>query len=191
MWELLRLFSSKVRIKLLDVFLSSPNARFYVREIQRKTGEDIRNIHQELQNLEALGLLRSEVQGNQKYYSVNRDFFLFPELKAIIFKTSGVQGLLKEAINKLSGIEAAFIYGSYAKGEESESSDVDVLIIGRPDMTELNEMINELEEKLHREINYVSFDRDEFEKRKKESNAFIVEVLGGKKIMLKGPGDAI
>ena len=90
MWELQKLFSSKVRIRLMDAFLSQPNARFYIRELQRKTGEDIRNIYQELQNLEAIGLLESETQGNQKYYSVNEDFFLYPELKAIIFKTTGV-----------------------------------------------------------------------------------------------------
>ncbi|MFW6140847.1 MAG: nucleotidyltransferase domain-containing protein [Acidobacteriota bacterium] len=137
MWELLKLFSSKVRVKLLDAFLSSPNARFYIREIERKIGEDIQNIHKELKNLEALGLLQGEIQGNQKYYSANKEFFLYPELKSIIFKTIGIKGLLKEALSKLKGIEAAFIYGSYAAGEESEESDIDVLIIGKPDMTKL------------------------------------------------------
>ncbi len=190
MRELQKLFSSKVRIKLLDAFLSKPNARFYVREIQRKVGEDIRNIHLELKNLEALGLLRSEMQGNQKYYSVNEDFFLVTDLKAIIFKTTGVQGLLKEAINKVNNIEVAFIYGSYAESRESESSDVDIFVIGNPDLEELDELFSELEEKLDREINYLCFDRDEFEKKRKEKNSFIMEVLEGKKIILKGLVDA-
>jgi predicted nucleotidyltransferase len=191
MWELLKLFSSKVRVKLLDAFLSSPNARFYVREIERKIGEDIQNIHKELKNLEALGLLRGEIQGNQKYYSANEGFFLYPELKSIIFKTIGIQGLLKEALSKMKGIDAAFIYGSYAAGKESEESDVDILIIGRPDMTELNEVVSDLEDKLDRDINYMSFDRSEFEKRKRDKDAFITDVLEGKKLMLKGTEDAI
>jgi predicted nucleotidyltransferase len=191
MRELLKLFSSKVRVRLLDAFLSLPGARFYIRELERKTGEDIRNVHQELQNLEGLGLLKSEVQGKQKYYSVNEDFFLYPELKAIIFKTTGVQGSLKDALTKLEGIEVAFIYGSYAASEESERSDVDVLIIGKPDLMVLNETINKLEERLSREINYMAFDREEFEKRKINKDAFITEVLKGEKIMLKGSEDAI
>lgn len=191
MRELLKLFSSKVRVRLLDTFLSLPGARFYIRELERKTGEDIRNVHQELQNLEGLGLLKSEVQGKQKYYSVNEDFFLYPELKAIIFKTTGVQGSLKDALTKLEGIEVAFIYGSYAASEESERSDVDVLIIGKPDLMVLNETINKLEERLSREINYMAFDREEFEKRKINKDAFITEVLKGGKIMLKGSEDAI
>jgi predicted nucleotidyltransferase len=186
-----RLFSSKLRIKLLDVFLSLPDARFYIRELERKIKEEAKNVSRELKNLEALGLLISEKQGNLKYYSVNENFFLYPELKAIIFKTTGVQGLLKEALERLKGIETAFIYGTYATGKESESSDVDIMIIGKPDLTELNEVISDLEEKLNREINYMCFDQEEFKKRRKAGDAFINEVLSGEKIMLKGSDRAI
>lgn len=186
-----RLFSSKLRIKLLDVFLSLPDARFYIRELERKIKEEAKNVSRELKNLEALGLLISEKQGNLKYYSVNENFFLYPELKAIIFKTTGVQGLLKEAVERLKGIETAFIYGTYATGKESESSDVDIMIIGKPDLTELNEVISDLEEKLNREINYMCFDQEEFKERRKEGDAFINDVLSGEKIMLKGTDRAI
>ena len=186
-----RLFSSKLRIKLLDVFLSLPDARFYIRELERKIKEEAKNVSRELKNLEALGLLLSEKQGNLKYYSVNENFFLYPELKAIIFKTTGVQGLLKEALARLKGIETAFIYGTYATGKESESSDVDIMVIGKPDLTELNEVISDLEEKLNREINYMCFDQEEFKERRKAEDAFINEVLSGEKIMLTGSECAI
>lgn len=180
-----RLFSSKVRVKLLDAFLSFPNARFYIRELARKINEEAKNISRELQNLESLGLLTSELQGNQRFYSVNEDFFLYSELKGIIFKTTGVLGLLKETLAKLEGIEAAFIYGSYATGEETDSSDVDLIIVGKPDLTELNEEISGLEDKLNREINYICFDREEYEERKKIKDAFVSEILTEAKIVLK------
>jgi predicted nucleotidyltransferase/predicted transcriptional regulator with HTH domain len=186
-----RLFSSKIRIKLLDTFLSLPNARFYIRELERKINEEAKNISRELHNLETLGLLISEKQGNQKFYSVNEDFFLYPELKGIIFKTTGVLGLLKEDLAKLKGIEAAFIYGSYATGKETESSDVELIIVGKPDLTELNEVISGLEDKLNREINYICFDREEYEERKKIKDAFISEVLAEEKIVIKGSENAI
>lgn len=186
-----RLFSSKLRTKLLDVFLSLPDARFYIRELERKIKEEAKNVSRELKNLEALGLLISEKQGNLKYYSVNENFFLYPELKAIIFKTTGAQGLLKEALERLKGIETAFIYGTYATGKESESSDVDIMVIGKPDLTELNEVISNLEEKLNREINYMCFDQEEFKERRKAGDAFVNEVLSGEKIMLKGSDRAI
>ncbi len=186
-----RLFSSKLRTKLLDVFLSVPDARFYIRELERKIKKEAKNVSRGLKNLEALGLLISEKQGNLKYYSVNENFFLYPELKTIIFKTTGVQGLLKDALERLKGIETAFIYGTYATGKESESSDVDIMVIGKPDLTELNEVISDLEEKLNREINYMCFDQEEFKERRKAGDAFINEVLSGEKIMLKGSERAI
>jgi len=186
-----RLFSSKIRTKLLDVFLSVPEARFYIRQLERKINEEAKNISRELQNLESLGLLVSKKQGNQKYYSVNEDFFLFPELKGIIFKTTGILGLLKEATAKLKGIETAFIYGSYAQGEETASSDVDLMIIGKPDLTELNEEVRRIEKQLNREINYMCFDREEYEERKKTKDAFITEVLSHEKVMLIGSKDAV
>ena len=186
-----RLFSSKIRIKLLDIFLSLPNARFYIRELERKINEEAKNISRELQNLETLGLLISEKHGNRRFYSLNENFFLYPELKGIIFKTTGVLGLLKEAVTKLKGIEAAFIYGSYATGKEIESSDIDLMIIGKPDLTELNEVISGLEDKLNREINYMCFDREEYEERKKTKDAFISGVLSDEKIMLKGSENAV
>jgi predicted nucleotidyltransferase len=186
-----RLFSSKIRSKLLDAFLSLPKARFYIRELERKINEEAKNISRELKNLESLGLLTSESQGNQKYYSVNEDFFLYSELKGIIFKTTGVLGLLKEALAKLEGIEAAFMYGSYATGKETERSDVDLIIVGRPDLTELNEEISELEDQLNREINYMCFDREEYEERKKIKDAFISEILAEEKILLIGSENEI
>jgi predicted nucleotidyltransferase len=186
-----RLFSSKIRTKLLDVFLNVPEARFYIRELERKINEEAKNISRELQNLETLGLLVSKRQGNQKHYSVNEDFFLYPELKEIIFKTTGIFGLLKETIAKLKGIETAFIYGSYASGKETESSDVDLMIIGKPDLTELNEVICGIEDKLDREINYMCFDREDYEERKKTKDAFISEVLSNEKMMLKNSENAV
>lgn len=185
-----RLFSSKIRTKLLNIFLSTPNARFYIRELERKIKEEAKNVSRELKNLEILGLLISELKGNQKYYSVNEDFFLYPELKAIFIKTSGIEVSFKDAINKLDEIEAAFIYGTYAEGKKSEGS-IDVMIIGKPDTTKLDETIKNLEEKLNREINYMSFDREEFDVWKKTEKSFITEILSKKKIMLKGSEDEI
>ncbi len=93
---------------------------------------------------------------------------------------------MKEAVARLKGIEAAFMYGSYATGKETESSDIDLIIIGKPDLTGLNEMISRLEYKLNREINYTCFAREEYEERKKAKDAFISGVLSDEIMMLKG-----
>lgn len=84
-----RLFSSSLRVKLLGLFISSPEERFYIREAARKIGEDAKNVSRELLNLEAVGLLKSDHRGHQKYYFINHAFFLFPEVRNVFLVAMG------------------------------------------------------------------------------------------------------
>ena len=84
-----KLFSSRVRVRLLDVFLSNPERRFYGRELERMIEEHQNAIWRELRNLSELGLLTDETEGRTKYYRVSPSFPLYPELRALLFKASG------------------------------------------------------------------------------------------------------
>lgn len=181
-----QLISSKIRIKLLTLFFTNTEGRFFLREVQRLIGGDVAGVKRELDNLVSIGLLSSEKVSNLKYYSLKRDFPLFDELKSIIFKTTGVKGAVKEALQELPGAVFAFIYGSYAKGKERAASDIDLFLIGEIDISRLNVIINYLEERLKREINYTVYRKSEYDQRKQEKDGFIAEVLKGRKIMLKG-----
>jgi len=181
-----KLFSSRVRVKLLNQFITSPEGRFYIRELERLTGEDYKSIVTELHNLESLGLLRSEKQGNLKYYSIDRNFFLYPELKNIIFKTVGVKGTLARELRKIKGIMYAFIYGSYAKGTEGPRSDIDLMVIGDVEVERVVGSLREPERSLQRKVNYVVFDLPEIQKRFKDKNDFVREVFEDEKVMLIG-----
>ena len=101
-------------------------------------------------------------------------------------KTSGVAGRLQDALVKLTGIEFAFIYGSYAKGEENAGSDVDLFIIGNVDMDRLDSNLGRLEKALGREINYVLYSMEEFKAKRKARDGFLMDVLRTKKIVLVG-----
>ena len=84
-----KLFSSKVRIELLNTFFLHPEKSFYLRELERITGEDYKNVSTELKSLESLGLLTSRKSGNLKYFQVNTGFLIYPDLKSIFFKVRG------------------------------------------------------------------------------------------------------
>ena len=84
-----KLFSSKVRIELLNTFFLHPVESFYLRELERITGEDYKNVSTELKNLESIGLLTSSKSGNLKYFHVNPEFLIYSELKSIFFKVRG------------------------------------------------------------------------------------------------------
>jgi predicted nucleotidyltransferase len=111
---------------------------------------------------------------------------LFNEIKSIIFKTAGVEGSIRAIINDIDGISRAFIYGSFADGKEKKLSDIDLLIAGKFAEDELIGKIRNLEAKLDREINYVSFTEKEYLKERKKKGSFLNAVLKNKLIVLKG-----
>lgn len=186
-----KLFSSRVRVEILSVFLMNPKRELYVREVERLTGEDYKNVSMELRNLEEIGLLSSRNEGNLKYFSLNKGFVIYEELKSIFMKTKGAVGIIREAVSTKRHIDYAFIYGSFATGEERAESDIDVMVIGGISLEEVLALIRGPEEKLSREINVSLYDLQEMRKRVKDHNPFIMEVLEGSKIMLVGDEDEL
>jgi predicted nucleotidyltransferase len=185
---LTKLFSS-TRAELLGLFFNNPEDRFYLREIARHIGKDAAGIKRELDKLVKIGLLAIEKRGVQKYYFANKNSPIFSEMKGLIFKTTGVQGSMKASLSRLKGVKVAFIYGSYAKGAEKEDSNINLMVIGQANITELNDMVMGLEDKLKRDIDYLVFDEQEYRKRKDSKDPFIRELLKGKKIFLVGKED--
>ena len=184
--DMFRITKSKLREDLLVLYFTNPSKKYYLRELERLLNFSVGNIRRELIKLESAGLFLSENKGNLLYYYLNQSYPLFDELKSIIFKTSGVPKMLQNILKKINGISQAFIYGSFAKGEEKEDSDIDLLIIGKVDEDELIEEINKLERKLQREINYAIYGKEDFNKKKEGSNPFILDILKEEKIFLIG-----
>ena len=81
-----QLFSSRTRVKLLQVFLINPDNNYFIREIGRKIGEHINSVRRELKNLTNIGLVTSYSEKQKIYYKANKDFFLYPEIKSLVFK---------------------------------------------------------------------------------------------------------
>jgi predicted nucleotidyltransferase len=182
---LARLFSSKVRVKLLELFLLHPDEEWFVREITRKTGENINSVRRELANLEDLGLLESTMRGNQKYYRVKTDFPIFDELSRIMVKTRGIADVLRDHLEEVPGITRMFLYGSFAEGTFGPGSDIDLFVIGYVDETALIDAISTAEGRLGREVNYVLFTPEEFRQRIASKDPFVTHVMHGKIIDLE------
>ncbi|MEK6691287.1 MAG: ArsR family transcriptional regulator [Nitrospirota bacterium] len=187
-----KLFSSQTRVNLLSYLFEHMEEGFYIRELARIIRKDASGVKRELDNLEKMGLLTREKKGNQRYFTVNKTSPLYPEIKSLIQKTLGVHGVIRDALaKKIKGITKAFIYGSVAKGSDRRLGTIDLMIVGRPDLTELNGIILSLEEGFKREINYTVFDDDEYIKRKEKGDPFLSEILSGKKLMLIGREDEL
>ena len=66
-----KLFGSKTRAKLLNLFFENPEKSFYVREMTRVIDEQINSVRRELLNLEKIGIIKNETFDNKVYYSAN------------------------------------------------------------------------------------------------------------------------
>lgn len=186
-----KLFKSKTRKELFRLYFTNPDHEYYLRELERLLHIPVSMIRKELIQLEEDGIFLSRKKGNLTFYLLNQSYPLFEELKSIISKTIGVQGLLKDTLNKIKGVEVAFIYGSYAKREENAKSDIDLLVEGKINEDKLLMEINKLEEVLKREINYSLFTRNEFKQKMKEKDSFIMDLIRNPKIFLVGDLNAL
>lgn len=189
MINFLEISKSRLRNKILLHFFTNPDDEKYLREIAIILGEDPGNLSKEMSKLGKEGIFLSADRGKQKYFSLNKKYPLFEELKSIIFKTIGIQGSLYKIVNEVVGIIFAFIYGSFAKNEESALSDIDLCLIidiGYFNENIFLEKINDLENRISREINYIYYSEKEWYRMVKEKDSFILSILDNQKIMLKG-----
>ncbi|MFH0887348.1 MAG: nucleotidyltransferase domain-containing protein [bacterium] len=180
------LFSSSARVKVLTLFVLNSDRLFYQREISSLTRLPIQAVQRELLRLERFGLVQKRIEGKKILYRVDRAFFLYPELKSLILKTSGLGNLLKEEIKDNKEIELAFIYGSYAGNSEDTQSDIDLFVAGGISGKKLSSILRKVQDITLREINYVIFSGREMKQKIKEGNSFLVNVMRGPKIILKG-----
>jgi len=180
------LIASKTRRVLLNTFFSNPSSEYYTRQLSTLHRISAGTVHREVRQLVASGLLNERSVGNIKLFTLNKRNPVYEEIKNIINKTEGVTKLVKEAVGGVKGVKVAFIYGSYAKGDQRQDSDIDIFLIGdKLDERKLVMNLNSLERKLFREINYTQYTEREY-KKEKHKNSFISEVIKGRKVFIKG-----
>jgi predicted nucleotidyltransferase len=93
---------------------------------------------------------------------------------------------IKTLLDKVPGIRYAFIYGSFPKRPKNSEGEVDVMVVGGPELAEMDQMISKAEEELQRAINLTSFTVREFRERVKVKDRVVLKALRRPRIMLSG-----
>ena len=184
-----KLFTSKTRIRILELLIFNPDREFHLREISRKIKITPIYVRRELQNLKELNLVLESKKGNLSLFRINRNSPIFAELKNIFIKTEYFGELIKKSLKKLK-IDFAFIFGSFAKGIESKDSDIDLFVVGDVKEDELLNIIQKIENKTGREINYLLWKKSLFMKRAKKHH-LLNEIAENPVIMLVGDEDEL
>src|SRR5579862_905713 len=102
---------SRVRERILLEFFAKTGTSAHVREIARRVKASAPTVGAELAELERLGLLQTHSVGRSLVYSVYERSPLLGEIRALIQKTIGVEGLVQKALEGLAGVDAAYIFG--------------------------------------------------------------------------------
>lgn len=178
--------TSKSRIKLIGVFLATPFDMYHVRELVRKTGDEINAVRRELAFLEDHGILIKEKRANRVYYSLNKNYAFYDDLLRLATKTTGLGSEILKNRTKLGKIKYAMFSGKYIKHTKKNPEEVDLLIVGTVVLPEIALLVRNEEAKYGTEINYTVMTEEEFDFRKSRSDPFIVGILTGSRIMLIG-----
>lgn len=175
------------RQAVLALLYSRTGESFYLREIVRLLNGGVGAVQRELAKLASAGIIKREKRGNQVFFSANEECPIFSELKGMILKTAGISGVVLNALEPLRDkIRYAFIYGSFAQGDERAESDVDVMIIGEASTGEVASVLYPLHEFLGREVNPVVYPLGEFVDKLEDRNHFVTSIVREAKIFLIG-----
>lgn len=186
MTSLKDLLVSRVRVKLLSIFFNNLEEIFYVRQLVRKTGEEINAVRRELAHLEKISLLGKETRANRLYYGLKKTFSLYDELLRIIIKTTGLGAEIIAQKNKIGRVKFVMLAGRFAKGFNCPPEAIDLLFVGEIVLPQVAAIIRHNEGVLKREINYTAMSEEEFKFRKDRRDPFILQILRNSKIMLIG-----
>jgi predicted nucleotidyltransferase len=177
----------KVRSAVLALLFSHADQSFYLREIARAIGTGHGAVQRELAQLLKAGLVTRYRRGREVFYQANRASPVFPELHGLIVKTVGVADVLREALAPLAErVRVAFIYGSFAKGEERAESDVDIMVVGDVDFGEVVSALRPAQDRIGREVNPSVFAPEEWRRRVAGGDHFITTIQREEKLFLIG-----
>lgn len=177
---------SPTRQGVLTSLFLRPDKEWYLSELAASLGTGPSSLQREIDALIRVGIIEKRVDGRRSYLKANENSPIFPELRGLIEKTSGIVPMLREAVNGTKGLKVGFIYGSLARGEEGAGSDVDLMLLGNLSTMELTPRLRTVEAAVGRQINPTVFSLPEFARKIAEKNHFLRTVLRNKKIMVVG-----
>jgi hypothetical protein len=196
-----QLFGSKTRVKLLQLFYSSPNRSYYVREITRKIDEQINSVRRELSNLLSIGIITSDANNNKLYYEVNQDYEYYKPL-VMIFGGATIPSAaastkkgeepvkaakevdlspehpLAKAARATGHVELALLTGQFTRDDGAE---VDILLVGDLNQAKVNKFVAELEKAENKELRYAVMSLKDYNYRVEIHDRFVNGILVAKK----------
>jgi DNA-binding transcriptional ArsR family regulator len=179
------IFRSDGQARLLSSLLLT-GEEVSVTELAKRVGLAYPTVHREVARLVAAGILSERQVGRTRLIRANGESPLVDPLRAILTIVTGPLVMLTEELARLDGIESAFLYGSFAARMLGDAGpaphDIDVMVLGEPDVDAVYEACARIEAAVHRPVNPTILTPEEFA----APSAFLDNVRSGPAVAVFG-----
>ena len=159
------IFRSDGQARLLSTLLLSGD-ELSVTDLAKRADLAYPTAHREVARLVDAGILNERHVGRTRLIRANAESPLVDPLRQILTVVTGPVVILAEELARIDGIEAAFLYGSFAArllGDAGPApQDIDLMVLGAPDVDAVYEACTRVESAVHRPVNPTILTLEEF-----------------------------
>lgn len=170
------LFRSDGQARLLAELFLSGEHELNLNELATRAGLAYGTVHREVRRLLEAGLLSERRVGQARLVRPNPESPLTQPVRDLLLVSAGPVPLLAAELREIAGVQAAFLYGSFAariRGEPGEAPrDIDVMVVGTLDPMAVYDACQRVGDRVGREVNATIMTRDELE----EHSGFLDQV---------------
>ena len=182
---------SEARAKVLTALFSERGRAFYQRELERVTGLPVVAVQRQLRRLSSAGLVAVGNAGGRRVYSADTRSAVYEEIASIVRKLRGPVAALRSALALRRGVKLAFVFGSFATGSATASSDVDLMVLGDDSARVVRAALAAAERELRRSINEHVMTTQEWKARLRKRDPFLSNVRTEPKLWVIGEEDEL
>jgi hypothetical protein len=179
-------FTSRVRLKIMTLFYTNPKKEYHMREIARLVDEQINAVRRELISMEKTEFLLSRQDGIKKFFLLNPEFPFIAEFRSIIMKSFSLGYHIFKERKNLGNLKFVVLSHTYLSGEKSDQTNLDMLVVGDPELELLDKAVKDAQEEESKEIFYTVMNEKDFEVRKRRRDPLIYSLTVLPRSMLLG-----
>lgn len=186
------LFPSMAMARLVVFFAVHPGERFHLRDLMRRTGLASASLQHELRRLAKMGAVRREEEGARAFFAADEAHPAWRAWMLLLRAAARPADVLREALVDASGLDGAFVFGSWARGDARPDSDVDVFLAGSGEARDAaGRLLSEAELLVGRPLDVIGYDADELADRASSPGSFVQQVLRQPREWLRGGPDTL
>lgn len=179
------IFRSDGQARLLSTLLLS-GEELSITDLAEQAGLAYPTAHREVARLVSAGILGQRQVGRTRLIRADDESPLVEPLRTILRVATGPVVVVAEEFSQIDGVESVFLYGSFAARMLGQAGpapkDIDVMVLGDPDVDEVYEACSRVEAAVHRPVNPTILTPAEFA----EPSGFLSGFRGGPAVAVIG-----